>query len=238
VGANIQFADLSDGKTSAVNKWFWDFSNGNSATQQNPLKQFTDTGIFNIKLYIFNTQNCVSDTFTQQVTIHPYPKLTLGPDLVVLLGGVITIKPQYVYGTNLQYLWTPNTYLNSDTAAMPQSAPLDDIRYKLSLTGIGNCAVSDSIYLTVLKYPVVPNIFTPNGDGINDKWTIKYLNQYPGCTVDVFNRYGQKVFHSEGYATDWDGTYNGKPLPLGTYYYIINPKNGRNVMNGSISIIR
>jgi gliding motility-associated-like protein len=54
----------------------------------------------------------------------------------------------------------------------------------------------------------------------------------------VFNRNGQKVFHSEGYGTDWDGNYNGKPLPVATYYYIINPKNGRNIMSGSVSIIR
>ena len=96
----------------------------------------------------------------------------------------------------------------------------------------------DSIFITVLKSPVIPNGFSPNGDGINDTWKIKYLDSYPGATVDVYNRYGQPVFHSYGYSTEWDGSTNGKPLPIGTYYYVINPKNGKPIFSGSVTIIR
>ncbi|MFX8964974.1 gliding motility-associated C-terminal domain-containing protein, partial [Acinetobacter baumannii] len=90
----------------------------------------------------------------------------------------------------------------------------------------------------VLKEPSIPNAFSPNGDGINDTWIIKYLESYPGATVDVFNRYGQSVFHSEGYSMNWDGTFKGQALPIGTYYYIVDPKNGRKKMQGSVTIIR
>ncbi len=83
-----------------------------------------------------------------------------------------------------------------------------------------------------MKAPVIPNNFTPNGDGVNDTWDIKYIDSYPGCTVDIFNRYGSHLFTSIGYAKAWDGTYNGAPLPVGTYYYVINPKNGRNRLSG------
>jgi gliding motility-associated-like protein len=54
----------------------------------------------------------------------------------------------------------------------------------------------------------------------------------------VFNRYGQKVFVSTGYDVEWDGYFNGSVLPIGTYYYIIIPKNGRKTLTGSVSIIR
>jgi gliding motility-associated-like protein len=54
----------------------------------------------------------------------------------------------------------------------------------------------------------------------------------------VFNRYGQPVYHSIGYSIPWDGTYKGQPLPVATYYYIINPKNGRAAINGSVTILR
>jgi gliding motility-associated-like protein len=84
---------------------------------------------------------------------------------------------------------------------------------------------------------MIPNAFSPNGDGINDTWQIEYLESYPGTTVDIFNRYGQKVFSSVGYTKPWDGKYNGKVLPVGTYYYVINPKNGRSTMSGSVTII-
>jgi gliding motility-associated-like protein len=98
--------------------------------------------------------------------------------------------------------------------------------------------VSDTVFVKVLKSPLVPNAFSPNGDGINDTWRIQYLESYPGASIEVFNRYGQKVFISTGYDVEWDGYFNGSLLPIGTYYYIINPKNGRKTITGSVSIIR
>jgi gliding motility-associated-like protein len=69
----------------------------------------------------------------------------------------------------------------------------------------------------------VNNAFTPNGDGINDRWSI--YRQYDCLSkvrLTVFNRYGAKVFESVDYRNDWDGTYKGKPVPDGTYYAVID----------------
>ncbi|HEY4327213.1 MAG TPA: beta-propeller fold lactonase family protein [Mucilaginibacter sp.] len=95
--------------------------------------------------------------------------------------------------------------------------------------------------LTVTDVPqtiAFPNAFTPNGDGINDTWNIKYLDTYPNCTVNVYNRYGENVYSSIGYGIPWNGTYNGSALPTGSYYYIINLKNGLGVFSGNVTIIR
>jgi gliding motility-associated-like protein len=94
------------------------------------------------------------------------------------------------------------------------------------------------VNVSVLQGPVVPNAFSPNGDGVNDQWNIKYLNTYTNCTVEVYNRYGARLFASVGYAVPWDGTYNGAAVPGGVYYYIINPKHGRSTMSGSLTIVR
>jgi gliding motility-associated-like protein len=92
--------------------------------------------------------------------------------------------------------------------------------------------------LTVLKLPTPPNTFSPNGDGINDFWEVKYLDQYPGCVVELFDPRGQMLYRSVGYQKPWDGTLNGRILPTGTYYYIIDPKNGRKKMAGFITILK
>jgi len=84
----------------------------------------------------------------------------------------------------------------------------------------------------------IPNVFSPNGDGINDSWRIKYLDNFPNAIVDVYNRYGQLVFHSIGYSKNWDGKYNGKDVPVGTYYYLIVTAPSTEPLSGSISILR
>jgi gliding motility-associated-like protein len=70
----------------------------------------------------------------------------------------------------------------------------------------------------------IPNGITPNGDGDNDVWKLDITSKYPNCEVEVYNRWGEKLFYSRGYPDSerWDGTFKGKPLPTGTYYYIIN----------------
>jgi gliding motility-associated-like protein len=85
---------------------------------------------------------------------------------------------------------------------------------------------------------VIPNTFTPNGDGVNDTWNIKFLDFYANCEVYIFTRWGQKVYSSIGYGVPWDGTYKGSPLPPGTYYYVINLQNGLNPLSGFVAIIR
>jgi gliding motility-associated-like protein len=85
---------------------------------------------------------------------------------------------------------------------------------------------------------IVPNTFTPNGDGINDVWNITALQNYPGCTVTVYTRYGTQVFRATGYPKPWDGTRNGKTLPVGTYYYLIDLKTGKTPLSGFLAILR
>jgi len=238
LGDTIQFLDLGNGLTSAAVSWNWNLAGGFNSVLQNPKRQFTDSGTFNISYYFFNAQGCVSDTVNKEVIVYPYPKLTLILKANVLEGGSYIIRPKYVYGNNLTYLWTPPTYLSSDIDSIPVTTPLGDITYRLNLTGIGGCMVTDTIFIKLLLAPIVPNAFTPNGDGINDRWRIQYLESYPGATVDVYNRYGQPIFSTVGYDVDWDGTVNGKALPIGTYYYVINPKNGRKIISGSITIIK
>jgi gliding motility-associated-like protein len=238
MGDVVNFTDQSDGITSPINKWVWDLGQSDASSVQNPNKRFRDSGIFTIKLFGFNGQNCVSDTISKTVTSFPYPHLNLGPDLKILEGGTALIKPAFVFGNNLTYKWKPALYLNSDTAAVPRTTPLGDVTYTLELTGQGGCMVTDDIFIKLLLAPEVPNAFSPNGDGINDNWVIKYLESYPGATIDVYNRYGQPVFKSLGYDKAWNGQYNGNPLPIGTYYYIINPKNGRKIITGSVTILK
>ncbi len=237
-GETVNFTDQSSSASSGIASWVWNLGKGNGSTVQNPSRQYNDSGLFAVSMYFYNADGCISDTASKTLTVYPNPQVVLPHKIQVLIGGVVTLKPTLVYGNNLQYLWTPSTYLSSDTAFTPKAIPEEDITYKLIVTAEGGCTASDTIFIKVLKGPEVPNVFSPNRDGINDTWRIKYLEGYPGASVDVYNRYGQVVYRSIGYDKDWDGTYQGNPLPVGTYYYIINPKNGRQIITGAVTIIK
>jgi gliding motility-associated-like protein len=173
----------------------------------------------------------------QTINVYPVPRVSAGPDKVILEGGS-TLLSGTATGNDLRYEWAPYTLLNNAFVLQPTASPADDVFYKLTVTSANGCIASDEVFVKVLKAPTVPNAFSPNGDGVHDKWDIQYLESYPGATVAVFNRYGQKVFESRGYAKPWDGTLSGKLLPVGTYYYIIDPKNGRKPIAGFVDIIR
>jgi gliding motility-associated-like protein len=106
------------------------------------------------------------------------------------------------------------------------------------VTSAEGCQSAISVVVTVIKPIIIPNAFTPNGDNVNDTWIIPYLDYYSNCSVDIFTRYGQNIFHSKGYPIPWNGTYNGNRLPVGTYYYIVDLKNGIKPLFGFVTIIR
>ncbi len=189
--------------------------------------------------YTFNSSNGCSNYKEQIISVWAVPAVNAGPDRVVLEGGQVTLTPALNASTPVTYLWSPPTYIVDPTIAMAVVvSPLTDMTYLLTVTSDKGCVDTDNVFVKLLKAPKIPNIFSPNGDGIHDTWTIAHLESYPGCTIDIYNRYGQLVYHSVGYDKPWDGTTNGKPVPVGTYYYIVNPKNGRQQYTGYVDVIR
>ncbi len=84
----------------------------------------------------------------------------------------------------------------------------------------------------------VKNVFTPNRDGVNDTWVIEDILDNPINEVKVFNQAGKLVFSQRNYENDWDGTFDGEPIPAGTYYYEINIYNGESIIRGFLTILR
>ena len=193
-------------------------------------------GTFNI-IYLFTDATGCTYSSTQSVTVNPTPTITLPSSYTLLSGGQVTLDASAT-GDSLTYQWTPSAGLSSATVLNPIADPTTDTKYQLTVTTVKGCTAAATVDVLVLQAPVVPNTFTPNGDGINDTWQIKYLDSYPDCTVSIFNRYGQRLFYSVGYPNPWDGNYNGSPVPAGVYYYIIDPKHGRSPLSGSLTILR
>jgi gliding motility-associated-like protein len=81
---------------------------------------------------------------------------------------------------------------------------------------------------------------SPNDDGRNDTWTILGIEQFPNNQVQVFNRWGNQIFEQKGYsnASAWNGQWNGKDLPDGTYFYRIDLGGNAGNLSGWVEILR
>ncbi len=237
IGDDVVFRDMSDAMDGTTSVWNWNFGDNNTSILQNPSHTYGNIGEYDVTFYSINSFGCNSDTLTKKYNVYPYPVVDAGPDKYVLEGGSTTINPTAT-GNDLQYLWTPGLYLNDYHIKTPLCTPLQDITYTFIVTARGGCISSDQVFVKVLPMPKIPNTFSPNNDGINDLWVIQHLDTYPGCRVQVFTRTGQLVFESRGYKEPWNGTMKGKSLPVDTYYYIIEPENGRPPITGYVTIVK
>lgn len=187
--------------------------------------------------YTLDGNKC-SDTITQTAIVGVKPTVSAGPTMVILKGGQATLQGSATGGTNLVYAWTPINNLDDYTVLTPVASPPTDTYYTLKATNGDGCFDTSGTLVKVLQFPVVPNAFSPNNDGINDTWQISYISSYPDCKVQVFNRYGQMVFASTGYTKPWDGMYHGDIAPVGTYYYIITSAHLPVPLSGSVTLLR
>ena len=238
----VVFTDKSIADNGTITKWIWETGDGHAAIIQNsgssPVTNvYAEDGTYTVSLTVTNDFGCEGKV-SLPLKVLAIPAVDAGPDLYILDGSSVVLRASAT-GNGLRYLWTPPTYLNNIAILNPTvSRPFDNILYGLTVTNADGCVASDQVWVKILRKINIPNAFSPNGDGVNDAWNITYLNDYPGCTVDIFDRYGKQVFKSIGYNKPWDGTRNGTPMPVGVYYYIIAPNNGVERLNGSVTLLR
>ena len=173
------------------------------------------------------------------VTVWSNPVAYAGEDTVINLGSYANLEGS----GGLDYTWTPITYLDNPGVYNPTASDvMEDIEYILTVTDENGCIDSDSVWVRVIdKFALtVYNVITPNADGDNDTWIIDNIAAYPEANVSIINRYGMEVYNATGYQNDWDGTYEGKDLPDGAYYYVITLPNRDDVVSytGVINLLR
>lgn len=134
----------------------------------------------------------------------------------------------------------PYTYLWSNgSTENPLIEALSPDIYSVTVSDANNCSLDTSFVIQVLSGGCIPNVFSPNGDGVNDSWDLEEAFLFPESEVTIFGRFGRKVFESVGYAEKWDGTnQNSNDVPAGCYFYYIEIGHGYSPINGTVTILR
>jgi len=255
-GNNVAFtAAITNGGANPVYQWQ---INGQNTGTNSP--QFTSNSLNSgdlISCTLTSNAVCVTSTAvaSNQATFSIDPPVSTSVNITssatgpVCAGTAITFNA-VAFSPDITpfYQWQVNGInVGSDQPVFTSSGLTDGNIVTCSLTSTGKClinpvTISNAVIITLNPTSqcivTIPNAFTPNGDGINDLWNISALQSYPGCSISVYNRYGARVYNSVNYSKAWDGTINGKQLAPGTYYYVIDLKNGKKPLAGSVTILR
>jgi gliding motility-associated-like protein len=157
---------------------------------------------------------------------------TAGPEITSIHSGGGTIIVNATGGTPpLIYSYDGDTWQQSNTFNfLPTDA------YLMSVMDKNYCIATMPTFLD--NSIQIPSFFTPNGDGYNDMWVIGGIYQYPSAEIQVYDRFGKKLFEFCGTDQGWNGTYMGSPLPSDTYWYAIRLMDGQRTITGNVTIKR
>jgi gliding motility-associated-like protein len=208
--------------------WFEEASGGISISNTNPFSINVNSSDSYFVVSI-GTNGCESERKEVKVEIKPFPVVEVSANPQVIEIGQST---NLLVTGNGGIVWTPNINLSNNSIATPLASPITTTIYKATVN-LNGCIRTDSIEIQVVEPEIteIPNVFTPNGDGIKDKWEIPSALTKPKNSLKVFNRWGNLVKEFAPYRNDWDGD----KLPDGTYYYTYS--DGEETKTGTVTII-
>ena len=177
---------------------------------------------------------CASTTRTTASVKVVTPEANAGEDVTIIQGRTVELRAS----GGVTYQWEPAEGLSSATVSNPVASPDKTTTYTVTVTTAEGCVDTDEVTVEVIPALTIPNAFTPNRDGVNEIWEIGNIENYPDARVEIFNRWGNLIFTSNGYGTPWDGTYKGEDLPVATYYYMIYLDRLEKPISGHVTIIR
>jgi gliding motility-associated-like protein len=219
IGASLFFQNRSDLTQSGLVSYEWDFGNGKKSTEPNPVVIYDKAGTYNVTLRVVS-QKCadLKDSLTARVLIQePLPGIRY-PRIEALENTPISLEARSIGNA---FLWLPSTGLNNATIRTPVFNYDKDVEYLIRISRPDGCLTVDTIQLRVHSNAqiLVPDAFSPNGDGTNDYLDIFILG-VKKIHFWVFNRWGQLMFETTDPKQRWDGRFQGKPQPLENYVWI------------------
>ncbi len=210
-------------------------------TSDNP-----NTAVREVTFRVTDMQESESQPVGRAIDIQlPFTDLVVnaGENVTICAGESAALQVSVSGGSgNYAISWTcnqPACALDNNNTASVSVSPSSTTTYIVEVTDeTSQTVASDTVTVSLCTNASlsIPTGITPNGDDINDTWVIRNIGR--DANIQVFDRYGKRVFYSEGYAQPWNGTFGGNTLPVGTYYYVISQKDGGETRKGSVTILR
>lgn len=240
VGDTIKFKDLSS-SSYEIDSWRWSFDDFSSVvSSKDAVHVYEKGGLFNVGLGVANQKGCLDTAFVK-VFVDPFAP-NAGNDTSIVQGETIYF-PGFS-GSN--FVWSPAKYLSDPYVSNPVGTFVDTGVFVYTLTGkspLTGCPGKGKVTVKVYSGPslALPNAFTPNGDGKNDKYRPILIGYKEVLNFRIFNRYGQLMFESKAMDAAWDGTFQGRDQEMGVYYWLMTVKDRKGkeeMIKGDVTLIR
>ena len=232
----------------SLTNWSWNFGNGQSGNTQEASSTFNNVGNHTVTLTASNALGC-SDTSTHVIYVSAPPTATPVQDPITIISGGSTPLQMVYTGNITRYTWTPEYRLNCLDCAEPIANPQSTTRYRLDIEDnlgcVNNSALTVNVVCNNLNYQI-PNTFSPNGDGRNDRFFPRGSGLFRIKSLLIFNRWGQVVFEKRDFnpndaAAGWDGMFKGQPASPDVYIYTMDIICDNNLvipLKGNVTLIR
>jgi len=201
-----------------------------------------NSNICDTSVFIITVTDTIGDSLDPPVAVDDQDITGQNTMRVINVLGNDTIPGNTL--TSFRVLGMPNNgSVTFDTSGLVMYFPneefcgTDSFNYEIC-NEVGCDTATVTIVVECDEELFIPEGFSPNGDNIGDTWFIEGQEEFPNTRVEVFNRWGNRVFLSNEYQNDWDGTWEGDPLPDGTYFYLIDFRNGEQPRSGFVVILR
>lgn len=187
------------------------------------------------------SNNISSNILTLEIADPPTVEASASQDTII--NGQITLLTASTSSLNALYLWEPATFLVCDICESTNANPEVSTTYLLTVTDVNTgCNGYDTVdvFVTNEFNIFVPTAFSPNLDGTNDDLFVRGTG-IKSFTLDIFDRWGMKVFTTSDFKAGWDGTHKDKPVVAGVYTYYLSYQKYDGTyeeLKGNISLVR
>ncbi len=250
-GITVNFTDLSTSDTT-ITAWLWDFGDGNTSNLQNPDNVYSSAGTYTVKLTVQDeNSNVNAKIITEYITVRKQPEASfvynLANDIFLtdtfsLSSFIYEFRSNSVLYDSLDYIYSwdfgNGTFVDSSSSLIYKFETEGNYTIRFVISAGLSCTDTAETEITIEDVTSLPNVFTPNGDGINDFMIIK-TNGVQNYNLIIFNRWGTIVHTINAKKITWDGyTSAGVLVDPGVYYYHLScQENGYN-KTGFIHVIR
>ena len=234
----VQFTDLSTATNATVIAWQWYFGDGGSSNVQNPLHSYALSGNYSIRLIATSSSN-KKDTFDFPLVVGA------SPEFATTIGDTISCGEANVHlkcTGGVSYAWTPCIGANCNNSDYFTTIHATT-QFIVQATDANGCIDIDTVFAFLTSNEegvIVPNAFSPNGDGINDCIKVIHTTKFTDFYFTVYNRWGEKVFETDNPEECWNGEHKSKDAEMGAYAYFLKAETscGKIFKKGDITLIR